>query len=168
MDRATNSHSGMIHSNKKSNESLKLTESFLCDEIHDNLRTLALIHPMTDEFKSVFEKVSDLVLSLNQLIARLMEIIFASISVFFLHQKGMFIKPNTKAFPHVMKYLFMICDPTDFRKKFCWPIYNKAAEATFRFVNVVFVSFLFSPVHCFCTSFIQRKLCVISINPVFI
>lgn len=46
----------------------------------------------------------------------------------------MFIKPNAKAFPHVMKYLFMICDPVDFKKKFCWPIYNKAAEATFRLV----------------------------------
>ncbi|XP_055319309.1 augmin complex subunit dgt6-like [Sitodiplosis mosellana] len=101
MDRTINSHSGMIHGNKKSNESPKLTESFLCDEIHDNLRTLALIHPFSDEFKDVFEK-------------------------------GMFIKPNAKAFPHVMKYLLMICDPTDFRKKFCWPIYNKAAEATFR------------------------------------
>lgn len=75
MDRATNSHSGMIHSNKKPNESLKLTESYLCDEIHDNLRTLALIHPLSDEFKNVFEKVSDLLLSLNQLIARFMKTI---------------------------------------------------------------------------------------------
>lgn len=47
----------------------------------------------------------------------------------------MFIKSNTKAFPHVMKYLFTICDPNDFKKKFCWPIYNKAAEATFRLVK---------------------------------
>lgn len=46
----------------------------------------------------------------------------------------MFTKPNSKAFPHVMKYLLMICDGTEFKKKCCWPIYNKAAEATFRFV----------------------------------
>lgn len=45
---------------------------------------------------------------------------------------GMFIKSNTKAFPHVMKYLFTILDPIEFKKKFCWPLYNKAAEATFR------------------------------------
>lgn len=45
---------------------------------------------------------------------------------------GMFIKSNTKAFPHVMKYLFTILDASEFKKKFCWPLYNKAAEATFR------------------------------------
>lgn len=47
--------------------------------------------------------------------------------------QGMFIKSNPKAFPHAMKYLFTICDSTEFKKKFCWPIYNKAAEATFRY-----------------------------------
>lgn len=46
---------------------------------------------------------------------------------------GMFLKSNTKAFPHVMKYLFTILDPNEFKKKFCWPLYNKAAEATFRY-----------------------------------
>ncbi|XP_031630154.1 augmin complex subunit dgt6-like [Contarinia nasturtii] len=101
MDRTTIMQGSMNHSIKKSNESQKFTESFLCDEIHDNFRTLALIYPFSDDFRDTFEK-------------------------------GMFIKPNAKAFPHVMKYLFMICDPTDFKKKFCWPIYNKAAEATFR------------------------------------
>lgn len=45
---------------------------------------------------------------------------------------GMFMKSNTKAFPHVMKYLFTILDPNEFKKRFCWPLYNKAAEATFR------------------------------------
>lgn len=47
-------------------------------------------------------------------------------------ENGMFIKPNTKAFPHVMKYLFTILDPCEFKKKCCWPLYNKAAEASFR------------------------------------
>lgn len=60
MDRTINLQNSMIHSSKKSNETLKFTESFLCDEIHDNLRTLALIHPFSDEFKEFFEKVSDL------------------------------------------------------------------------------------------------------------
>lgn len=60
MDRTTIMPSTMIHNNKKSNEPQKLTESFLCDEIHDNFRTLALIYPFSDDFKESFEKVSDL------------------------------------------------------------------------------------------------------------
>lgn len=60
MDRTINLQSGMIHSNKKSNETQKFTESFICDEIHDNLRALALIHPFSDDFKEIFEKVIDL------------------------------------------------------------------------------------------------------------
>lgn len=44
----------------------------------------------------------------------------------------MFIKPNNKAFPHVAKYLFVICDANEFKKKFRWPIYDKAGEALFR------------------------------------
>lgn len=35
----------------------KFTESFLCDEIHDNLRTLRLAMPFSDEFTQMFEKV---------------------------------------------------------------------------------------------------------------
>lgn len=47
-------------------------------------------------------------------------------------ENGMFIRPNTKAFHFVTKYLFTIFDPNEFRKKFNWPIYNKAAESTYR------------------------------------
>lgn len=52
--------------------------------------------------------------------------------ILFFGTQGMFMKPNPKAFPHAMKYLFTICDSIEFKKKFCWPIYDKAAEATFR------------------------------------
>lgn len=60
MDRTNILHGSMNHLNKKCTESSKLTESFLCDEIYDNLRTLALIHPFSEEFKEIFEKVHDL------------------------------------------------------------------------------------------------------------
>lgn len=49
-----------IHNQKKFNGCEKLTESFLCEEIHDNLRVLALVHPFSDEFRAVFEKVSNI------------------------------------------------------------------------------------------------------------
>lgn len=61
--------------------------------------------------------------------------------------QGMFIKSNPKAFPLIIKYLFTICDPNEFKKKFCWPIYNKAAEATFRYDHFYYLfiySLLFS------------------------
>lgn len=136
MDKTATWHTSTFHVNKKSNESEKFTESFLCDEIHDNLRTLALIYPFSDELKDVFEKVSE------PYIFQLLHLFIYSrgcinIDINFLHvfcpfSKGMFIKPNAKAFPHSIRYLLMICDATEFKKKFCWPIYNKAAEATFR------------------------------------
>lgn len=44
----------------------------------------------------------------------------------------MFIKPNAKAFPHVTRYLLVIYDATEFKKKFRWPIFDKAGEALFR------------------------------------
>lgn len=50
----------MIHTVKNTKDLQKFTESFLCDEIHYNLRTLALIYPFSDEFKEIFEKVSNL------------------------------------------------------------------------------------------------------------
>lgn len=45
---------------KNTNDPEKLTEEFLSDEIHDNLRTLALLHPFSNEFNTTFEKVSNL------------------------------------------------------------------------------------------------------------
>lgn len=81
---------------------------------------------------------------------------------FFYHfLQGMFIKSNPKAFPHVMKYLFTICDSLEFKKKFCWPIYNKAAEATFRYVNNNrwnFHSFHHSDVSFVCCFFVAAIL----------
>lgn len=47
----------------------------------------------------------------------------------------MFIKSNPKAFPHVIRYLLLIYDPIEFRKKFTWPLYNKETEARFRYVQ---------------------------------
>lgn len=78
-----------------------ITESDLCDGIHDNLRTLTLFYPFSDEMKEIFEY-------------------------------GMFQRSNTKAFHFITKYLFTIIDSNEFRKKFNWPIYNKAAESTYR------------------------------------
>lgn len=43
---------------KKAIECEKLTESSLCDEIHDNFRVLASVCPLSDEFRAVFEKVA--------------------------------------------------------------------------------------------------------------
>lgn len=60
MDKTAIFHNTTIQNVKKSNDSEKFTEAFLCDEIHDNLRTLALLHPFSDEFNDIFEKVSDL------------------------------------------------------------------------------------------------------------
>lgn len=59
MDKTAIFHNTTVQSVKKTTDSEKFTETFLCDEIHDNLRTLALLHPFSDEFKEVFEKVSD-------------------------------------------------------------------------------------------------------------
>lgn len=130
MDR-TILHNTTILSHKKTNDCEKFTESILCDEIHDNLRTLGLILPFNDELRDVFEKVSDLPVN-----AALWQLTSINIDINLIwngsFSKGMFIKPNAKAFPHVMKYLLTICDANEFKKKFCWPIYNKAAEATFR------------------------------------
>lgn len=33
------------------------TESFLCDEIHDNMKMLAFFHPFSDDLKNCFTKV---------------------------------------------------------------------------------------------------------------
>lgn len=45
----------------------------------------------------------------------------------------MFVKPNTKIFPHVMHFLFTILvEQKEFRKYFFWPIIDKAGETNFR------------------------------------
>lgn len=52
--------------------------------------------------------------------------------------KEMFVKPNTKAFSHVMHYLFTILvEPREFRKCFFWPIIDKAGETNFRTASMV-------------------------------
>ncbi|XP_055608445.1 augmin complex subunit dgt6-like [Uranotaenia lowii] len=56
--------------------------------------------------------------------------------------KGMFIKPNTKAFIHVLHFLFNIYDVKEFRKRFYWPIYDKNAESAFRSATVEYVNSL--------------------------
>lgn len=58
MDRTHILNNGVIHANKKLNGLQKCSETFLCDEIHDNLRALALVIPLSDEFKEIFERVS--------------------------------------------------------------------------------------------------------------
>lgn len=58
-------------------------------------------------------------------------------------EHGMFIRPNQKAFANVIRYLLMIFDPNEFKKKFCWPLYNKAAESTFRY----FILYIFLLLH---------------------
>lgn len=40
------------------NNSDKLTECTLSDEIHDNLRVLAFMYPFSEELEKVFERVS--------------------------------------------------------------------------------------------------------------
>lgn len=60
MDRSTMQHNITTQGIKKANESEKITESVLSDEIHDNLRSLSLIQPFSDELREVFEKVIDL------------------------------------------------------------------------------------------------------------
>lgn len=52
--------------------------------------------------------------------------------------KDMFLKTNTKAFFHVMHYLFTILvEPREFRKSFFWPIIDKAGETNFRTASMV-------------------------------
>lgn len=50
----------------------------------------------------------------------------------------MFVKPNTKAFFHVMHFLFTILvEPREFRKNFFWPIIDKTGETNFRTASMV-------------------------------
>lgn len=56
--------------------------------------------------------------------------------------KGMFLKPNTKAFIHVLHYLFNVYDAKEFRKRFYWPIFDKNAESAFRSSTVEYVNSL--------------------------
>ncbi|KAL1373418.1 hypothetical protein pipiens_018671 [Culex pipiens pipiens] len=56
--------------------------------------------------------------------------------------KGMFLKPNTKAFIHVLHFLFNVYDVKEFRKRFYWPIYDKNAESAFRSSTVEYVNSL--------------------------
>ncbi|XP_058822351.1 augmin complex subunit dgt6 [Topomyia yanbarensis] len=56
--------------------------------------------------------------------------------------KGMFIKPNTKAFVHVIHFLFNIYDAKEFRKRFYWPIFDKTAENSFRSSTVEYINWL--------------------------
>lgn len=45
----------------------------------------------------------------------------------------MFVKPNTKAFSHVMHFLFTILvEQREFRKCFFWPIIDRTGETNFR------------------------------------
>lgn len=47
--------------------------------------------------------------------------------------RDMFIKPNTKAFAHVMHFLFtVLVEPREFRKCFFWPIIDRTGETNFR------------------------------------
>lgn len=46
-----------MHAQKKSVECEKLSENYLCDEIHNNFRVLAMVYPLSDEFRTVFEEV---------------------------------------------------------------------------------------------------------------
>ncbi|XP_062558523.1 augmin complex subunit dgt6 isoform X2 [Armigeres subalbatus] len=54
--------------------------------------------------------------------------------------KGMFLKPNTKAFIHVIHFLFNVYDAKEFRKRFYWPIFDKNAESAFRSSTVEYVN----------------------------
>ncbi|XP_053691231.1 augmin complex subunit dgt6, partial [Sabethes cyaneus] len=56
--------------------------------------------------------------------------------------KGMFLKPNTKAFVHVLHFLFNIYDAKEFRKRFYWPIFDKTAETAFRSSTVEYINWL--------------------------
>ncbi|XP_065076901.1 augmin complex subunit dgt6-like [Ochlerotatus camptorhynchus] len=56
--------------------------------------------------------------------------------------KGMFLKPNTKAFIHVLHFLFNVHDAKEFRKRFYWPIFDKNAESAFRSSTVEYVNSL--------------------------
>lgn len=47
-----------MQTQKKTVECDKLSENFLCDEIHSNFRVLASVHPFGDDFRTVFEKVA--------------------------------------------------------------------------------------------------------------
>lgn len=46
-----------MQTQKKTGDCEKLSENFLCDEIHSNFRVLAMVCPLSDEFRTVFEKV---------------------------------------------------------------------------------------------------------------
>lgn len=56
--------------------------------------------------------------------------------------KGMFVKPNTKAFIHVLHFVLNVYDAKEFRKRFYWPIFDKNAESAFRSSTVEYVNSL--------------------------
>ncbi|XP_037905365.1 augmin complex subunit dgt6-like isoform X3 [Hermetia illucens] len=55
--------------------------------------------------------------------------------------QDMFLRPNTKAFPYVMHYLFNILDPIEFKKRFYWPL-DRTSENAFRTTTVQYLNHL--------------------------
>lgn len=58
MDRTIFLSNVTIVGGRKNAETDKFTEHFLCEQIHNNLHALSFMHPFTDEFKILFERVS--------------------------------------------------------------------------------------------------------------
>lgn len=58
MDRTIMQNITIFGAAKRAADTDKFSDSFLCDEIYNNLRALSFIHPFTDEFKDLFERVS--------------------------------------------------------------------------------------------------------------
>lgn len=54
----------------------------------------------------------------------------------------MFIKSNAKAFPPVMHFIFNCLDPSEFNKRFRWPILDKTGESNFRKTSVDYMNHL--------------------------
>lgn len=125
-----------FHPNKrKPTDSTKYTDNFLSDEIHANLRAMSFLVPFGAELDALFAHVSRGGCLQNLLSTNNWILIPLNLLLWCYWNQGMFMKSNAKAFPHVTRYLLLIYDAIEFRKKFRWPIFDKAGEALFRWEN---------------------------------
>ncbi|XP_055377767.1 augmin complex subunit dgt6 [Condylostylus longicornis] len=59
-----------------------------------------------------------------------------------LFAEGLFLKPNQKAFFHVMHFLLTLFDLNEFKRRFYWPIADKKSEGIFRTSIVDYMTYI--------------------------
>lgn len=93
-----------------------------------DLTSKKMIDALREEEKMLSEEIFHLIKAM----AYLYKSDFATDQLHSVLTKDIFVKSNTKAFPHVMHFLFLIIDRKEFEKRFHWPIISKTTENLFR------------------------------------